>query len=315
MDLVKRAPACQFSPLSAVKPTLFGLIALNTSWTVDASARFSFPLALHSTSPPSSSSSKSPPRSTSNFTQKGHYQRTHRSAMPSSTSKASLSSSTSNNVHTTATQPTSTSSETMLSRREAPRKNIEDEVELLEAGDRNKDERAWKDESLSSSSQTVFGNGTEKDEGGTLSLRDKRAITLLIALCECPTSPFHSLFSRPFRKLTSARARACLRPPSLLSPPSTDLLQGIPVGLAFGSIPFLLRSKLSYSQIGVFTLCTYPYSLKLLWSPIVDSWFHVKLGRRKSWIVPIQCIVGAMMWWMGNNVEVLMEAVSFGFLE
>mgnify|MGYP000464915017 FL=1 len=89
-----------------------------------------------------------------------------------------------------------------------------------------------------------------------------------------------------------------------------DLLQGIPVGLAFGSIPFLLRAKLSYSQIGIFTLCTYPYSLKLLWSPIVDSIFSAKLGRRKSWIVPIQGIIGVLLWWLGGNVTSLMEAVE-----
>ena len=48
-------------------------------------------------------------------------------------------------------------------------------------------------------------------------------------------------------------------------------LQGIPMGLAMGSVPFLLKPHLSYSQIGVFTLASYPYSLKLLWSPIVDA--------------------------------------------
>jgi hypothetical protein len=53
--------------------------------------------------------------------------------------------------------------------------------------------------------------------------------------------------------------------------PLADLLQGIPVGLAFGTMPFLLKARLSYSDIGVFMLATYPYSLKLLWSPVVDS--------------------------------------------
>ncbi|GAA6037475.1 hypothetical protein JCM8097_008206 [Rhodosporidiobolus ruineniae] len=105
-------------------------------------------------------------------------------------------------------------------------------------------------------------------DGAPLSPRDKRALALLVALY---------------------------------------LLQGIPVGLAFGSIPFLLRAKLSYSQIGLFTLCTYPYSLKLLWSPVVDSIFSPKLGRRKSWIVPIQTIVGLMFWWLGSNVQQMME--------
>lgn len=92
------------------------------------------------------------------------------------------------------------------------------------------------------------------------------------------------------------------------------LLQGIPVGLAFGSIPYLLRSKLSYSQIGIFTLCTYPYSLKLLWSPIVDSVFSTKLGRRKSWIVPIQTIVGLMLWWLSRNINQYIDKVSLFLL-
>lgn len=85
------------------------------------------------------------------------------------------------------------------------------------------------------------------------------------------------------------------------------LIQGIPIGLAFGSIPFLLKSKLSYSQLGTFSLATFPYSLKLLHAPIVDAIFHPKLGRRKSWIIPIQIIMGSLMIWMGNNASVLIE--------
>jgi PAT family acetyl-CoA transporter-like MFS transporter 1 len=85
------------------------------------------------------------------------------------------------------------------------------------------------------------------------------------------------------------------------------LLQGIPVGLAFGSIPYLLRARLSYSQIGVFSLASYPYSLKLLWSPVVDSWYRRKWGRRKSWIVPIQYIVGLMLYWLSRNISSLMD--------
>nr|ASF90231.1 hypothetical protein SPAR01527 [Bartheletia paradoxa] len=86
------------------------------------------------------------------------------------------------------------------------------------------------------------------------------------------------------------------------------LLQGIPVGLAFGAIPYLLKSRLSYSQLALFSLSTYPYSLKLLWSPIVDACFWPKLGRRKSWIVPIQIVVGLMMWWLGKHADDLINA-------
>jgi hypothetical protein len=43
--------------------------------------------------------------------------------------------------------------------------------------------------------------------------------------------------------------------------------------------PFLLQAKLSYTQMGLFSLSAYPYSLKLLWSPIVDSVFSASFGR------------------------------------
>ncbi|CDS82249.1 related to putative acetyl-coenzyme A transporter [Sporisorium scitamineum] len=96
------------------------------------------------------------------------------------------------------------------------------------------------------------------------------------------------------------------------------LLQGVPVGLAFGTMPFLLKSKLSYGDIGFFMLCTYPYSLKLFWSPIVDSTFvnelqlpllgKISLGRRKSWIVPVQTVVGVMFWYLSSNVDQLLLA-------
>lgn len=85
------------------------------------------------------------------------------------------------------------------------------------------------------------------------------------------------------------------------------LLQGIPVGLAFGSIPFLLKSKLSYGQVGVFSLASYPYSLKLLWSPIVDAVFWKSFGRRKSWIVPIQMTSAFFLIYLGKSMEALLE--------
>ncbi|KZS90307.1 MFS general substrate transporter [Sistotremastrum niveocremeum HHB9708] len=85
------------------------------------------------------------------------------------------------------------------------------------------------------------------------------------------------------------------------------LIQGVPIGLAMGSMPFLLKTSLSYSQLGVFTLSSYPYSLKLLWSPIVDSIFSPKLGRRKSWIVPIQLIIGSMMLWLSMRSDYIFD--------
>ncbi|KAG7090807.1 hypothetical protein E1B28_009891 [Marasmius oreades] len=88
------------------------------------------------------------------------------------------------------------------------------------------------------------------------------------------------------------------------------LIQGVPLGLALGSVPFLLKDHLSYSQLATFALSGYPYSLKLLWSPIVDSVFLPSIGRRKSWIIPMQLIVGTLMLYIAVNVPRLMEDPS-----
>lgn len=85
-------------------------------------------------------------------------------------------------------------------------------------------------------------------------------------------------------------------------------LQGIPLGLALGSIPFLLKAHTtSYTTLGLFSLASYPYSLKLLWSPIVDSIYSNSFGRRKSWIIPIQTIVGIMFISGASTIEQLVN--------
>ncbi|KAJ7242346.1 acetyl-coenzyme A transporter 1 [Mycena haematopus] len=88
------------------------------------------------------------------------------------------------------------------------------------------------------------------------------------------------------------------------------LIQGVPLGLALGSMPFILQKQLSYSQLATFALSGYPYSLKLLWSPIIDSVFFSAFGRRKSWIIPMQLINGTLMLYISLNIQRLMDDPS-----
>ncbi|KAG2491940.1 hypothetical protein HYH03_009673 [Edaphochlamys debaryana] len=88
------------------------------------------------------------------------------------------------------------------------------------------------------------------------------------------------------------------------------MVQGVPLGLTTGALPFMLSSKLSYTQMGIFALASYPYSLKLLWSPIVDSVYSRKLGRRKSWIVPIQLLTAWLLVGSAEWVQALFEAAD-----
>ena len=65
----------------------------------------------------------------------------------------------------------------------------------------------------------------------------------------------------------------------------TARLQGVPMGLS-GVFPFVLKElNVSYSELGTFSMSSYPFALKLFWAPIVDAVYVERFGRRKTWVV------------------------------
>ena len=64
------------------------------------------------------------------------------------------------------------------------------------------------------------------------------------------------------------------------------VLQGIPLGLA-GAIPFILtQRKASYGEQAGFSFSIWPFSLKLLWAPIVDSLFIPRFASSEDLVDP-----------------------------
>ncbi|CAD5212992.1 unnamed protein product [Bursaphelenchus okinawaensis] len=90
------------------------------------------------------------------------------------------------------------------------------------------------------------------------------------------------------------------------------LLQGIPLGL-IAAVPLLLQSKgITYSQQAVFSFSHWPFSMKLLWAPIVDSLFFRRIGRRKSWMVPCQYLIGTFLLVVSYYVNQIMGTDGSG---
>ena len=68
--------------------------------------------------------------------------------------------------------------------------------------------------------------------------------------------------------------------------------QGIPMGL-FRSVPIILTTKkVTYAELGFFSFALWPGALRLFFAPLIDIYYIKKIGRRKSWIIPIQLIMG-----------------------
>ncbi|XP_062408260.1 acetyl-coenzyme A transporter 1 [Sardina pilchardus] len=86
------------------------------------------------------------------------------------------------------------------------------------------------------------------------------------------------------------------------------VLQGIPLGLA-GSIPLIMQGKnVSYKDQAYFSFVFWPFSLKLLWAPLVDAIYLPSFGRRKSWMVPTQYLLGIFMLCLSVTVDSLLES-------
>lgn len=74
------------------------------------------------------------------------------------------------------------------------------------------------------------------------------------------------------------------------------LSQGLPYGFQKMALPILLREHgASLSAIGFLSALGAPWMLKALWAPMVDRFYFPRMGRRKSWIIPMQlALLGAI---------------------
>ena len=84
-------------------------------------------------------------------------------------------------------------------------------------------------------------------------------------------------------------------------------LQGIPMGLS-ASLPMIMKERgVTYQSLSLFSLVSLPFSLKLFWAPVVDSWYFHSIGRRKTWLIPTQIITGLIMIFGSYYVNIWMN--------
>ena len=67
--------------------------------------------------------------------------------------------------------------------------------------------------------------------------------------------------------------------------------QGLPVGFMTHALPVILRAEgVSLAHIGGFGLLMLPWSIKILWAPLIDRYGSIKQGHYRSWIIPTQIL-------------------------
>jgi MFS transporter, PAT family, beta-lactamase induction signal transducer AmpG len=97
---------------------------------------------------------------------------------------------------------------------------------------------------------------------------------------------------------------AVYREPRLIAVLFMGFSSGLPFALTAGTLSYWLKEiGVSLTAIGLFGLVRFSYSLKFLWSPVIDRvpvpLLTVRLGRRRSWALTIQFLLALAILGLG----------------
>jgi PAT family beta-lactamase induction signal transducer AmpG len=74
---------------------------------------------------------------------------------------------------------------------------------------------------------------------------------------------------------------------------------GLPLSLSSGTLQaWLTIAGVDIRTIGIFSLVGIPYTVKFIWSPLMDRFVLPWLGRRRGWIISAQVVLMAGITWM-----------------
>ncbi|CAF3364544.1 unnamed protein product [Rotaria socialis] len=92
------------------------------------------------------------------------------------------------------------------------------------------------------------------------------------------------------------------------------ILQGVIIGF-ISAVPLYLDSRgAKWQEQGTFNFVVYPFSLKLAWAPIIDAVYITRFGRRKTWLLPIQYLLGIILFTLSFFLTQLIEELNIKYL-
>ena len=72
-------------------------------------------------------------------------------------------------------------------------------------------------------------------------------------------------------------------------------LQGVTLSLFESLSLFLASNGATWKQQSIWSLVMYPFTMKLLWAPLIDVLYIRQLGRRQTWLLPVLVLLGIIL--------------------
>ena len=82
----------------------------------------------------------------------------------------------------------------------------------------------------------------------------------------------------------------------------------------------LVNNGVSYGQLSILSFIPYPFSFKFITAPLLDTYFFSKIGKRKSYVIPMQFIISGLLIKLSFTIEDMIAnkqvipLAIFGFL-
>ena len=88
-------------------------------------------------------------------------------------------------------------------------------------------------------------------------------------------------------------------------------IQGIALGFFLGQIELVLtEAGITYTELSIVTYSVYPFSLKIFFSPIVETKYLKRVGKRRSWIIPMQITAAFLMIFLSYGIDSMIASKS-----
>ncbi|MDJ0841603.1 MAG: MFS transporter [Acidobacteriota bacterium] len=94
--------------------------------------------------------------------------------------------------------------------------------------------------------------------------------------------------------------------------------QGLPHGFRIAAPIFMVQRGMGLDQVGILALVLYfPWIFKFIWAPLVDRFYSARMGRRRSWIIPMQCLMSLLVMALaipGEEIDTSLLIASLTFI-
>lgn len=91
-------------------------------------------------------------------------------------------------------------------------------------------------------------------------------------------------------------------------------VQGLIIGLVYHTLPIILKERYSFYELSFYSWTKYPFGLKIMWAPLVDSYFLPTIGKRRFWIMISHIVVSVLFLTLALFHSILFSPDNFIFM-